>query len=141
MFLTQVFIRIPPKVDRAQAADLVRERINAVRPVSVNGKLAEVAQDLAEGLAAGKSRESLWPGAKKKLDTLNTSYARVGSVISAVADLDTVDGKQLLGDYKADDIGVGIAQGNHPDIGEGAVWVVVLMAEKLQLPKKPAPKP
>ncbi|HUS27103.1 MAG TPA: CAP domain-containing protein [Kofleriaceae bacterium] len=136
MFLTQVFIRIPPKVDRAQAADLVRERINAVRPVSVNVKLAGVAQDLAEGLAAGKTRESLWPGAKKKLDGLNTSYARVGSVISAVADLETVDGKQLLGDYKADDIGVGIAQGNHPDIGEGAVWVVVLMAEKLPAPKK-----
>jgi len=134
-----VFIRIPPKVDREQAADLVRERINAVRPVSVNVKLAAVAQDLAEGLAAGKSRESLWPGAKKKLDGLNTAYARVGSVISAVADLETVDGQQLLGDYKADDIGVGIAQGPHPDIGEGAIWVVVLMAEKL--PASPAKKP
>ena len=134
MFLTQVLIRIPPKVDRTQAAELVRERMNAVRPVQVSPKLAEVAQDLAEGLAAGKTRESLWPGAKKKLDTLNTAYARVGSVISAVADLETIDGTQLLGDYKADDIGVGIAQGNHPDIGEGAVWVVVLMAEKLPQP-------
>jgi uncharacterized protein YkwD len=131
MFLTQVFIRIPPKVERDRAADLVRERVNAVRPVAVNVKLAAVAQDLADGLAAGKTRESLWPAAKKKLDGLNTAYARVGSVISAVADLESVDGKQLLGDYKADDIGVGIAQGNHPDIGEGAVWVVVLMAEKL----------
>jgi uncharacterized protein YkwD len=141
MFLTQVFIRIPPKVDRDQAADLVHERINAVRPVSVNVKLAGVAQDLAEGLASGKTRESLWPGAKKKLDSLNTAYARVGSVISAVADLESVDGKQLLGDYKADDIGVGIAQGNHPEIGEGAVWVVVLMAEKLPQTPKKSPKP
>lgn len=131
MFLTQVFIRIPPKVDAARAADLVRDRINAVRPIQVNPRLTGVAQDLADGLAAGKPRESLWPGAKKRLDAMNTSYARVGSVISAVADLDSIDGKQLVGDYKPDDIGIGIAQGNHPEIGEGAVWIVVLMAEKL----------
>jgi uncharacterized protein YkwD len=135
MFITQVFIRIPPKVDRGAAANLVRDRINAVRPVEVDTRLSDVAQDLADGLAAGKPRDSLWPGAKKKLDAFNRSYARVGSVTSAVADIDSVDGKQMLGDYKADAIGVGIAQGNHPDIGEGAVWIVVLMAEKLP-PKK-----
>ena len=135
MFITQVFIRIPPKVDRGVAANVVRDRINAVRPVEVDGRLSDVAQDLAEGLAAGKPRDSLWPGAKKKLDAFNRSYARVGSVTSAVADMDSVDGKQMLGDYKADAIGVGIAQGNHPDIGEGAIWIVVLMAEKLPAKK------
>jgi hypothetical protein len=135
MFITQVFIRIPPKVDRGVAANLVRDRINAVRPVEVDTRLSGVAQDLADGLAAGKSRDALWPDAKKKLDAFNRSYARVGSVTSAVADMDSVDGKQMLGDYKADAIGVGIAQGNHPDIGEGAIWIVVLMAEKLPAKK------
>ncbi|HEY5944630.1 MAG TPA: CAP domain-containing protein [Kofleriaceae bacterium] len=131
MFLTQVFIRVPPKVEPAQAADLVRQRIDQVRPVVVNAKLQGVAQELAEGLAAGKTRDSLWPGARRKLDAMNTAYARVGSVVSAVAELDSIDGKSLVGDYKPDDIGVGIAQGNHPDIGEGAIWIVVLMAERL----------
>ncbi len=131
MFITQVFTRVPPKIERAVAAGLVHRRIDAARPVGVNPRLAAVAQDLADGLASGKSRDSLWPAAKKNLDNVGTVYARVGSVVSAVADLDSIDGKQLLGDYKADDIGVGIAQGNHPDIGEGAVWIVVLLAEKL----------
>jgi uncharacterized protein YkwD len=142
MFLTQVFIRIPPKVEVKQAADLVRERINGVRPVVVNAKLQAIAQELSEGLAAGKTRDSLWPGARKKLDAMNTAYARVGSVVSAVAEMDSIDGKSLVGDYKPDDIGVGIAQGNHPDIGEGAVWIVVLMAERLpaKTPTKPATK-
>jgi hypothetical protein len=140
MFLTQVFIRIPPKVEGPQAADLVRERINSVRPVIVNAKLQGIAQELAVGLAAGKTRDSLWPGARKKLDAMNTAYARVGSVVSAVAELDAVDGKSFVGDYKPDDIGVGIAQGNHPEIGEGAVWIVVLMAERLPA-KTPAKKP
>ena len=102
-----------------------------MRPVVVNAKLQTVAQELAEGLASGKSRDQLWPGVRKRLDQGNTTYARVGSVVSAVADLEAIDGKQLVGDYKPDDIGVGIAQGNQPEIGESAIWIVVLMAERL----------
>jgi uncharacterized protein YkwD len=135
MFLTQVFIRIPPKVEAAQVADTVRQRISKVRPVVANPKLQSIAQELAEGLVAGKSREALWPGARKKLDAMNTAYARVGSVVSAVAELDSIDGASLVGDYKPDDIGVGVVQGSHPDIGEGAIWIVILMAERLP-PKK-----
>jgi uncharacterized protein YkwD len=130
MFVTQVFIRVPPKVDPAKAVDLVRQRLQAVRPVGVNAQLASVAQGLAEGLAAGKSRESLWPGARKKIDAMGGAFARVGSVITAVGDLETLDGKELFGEYKPDEVGIGIAQGRHPDIGEGAVWIVILMAER-----------
>lgn len=138
MFLTQVFIRIPPKVEPAQAAEVVRQRINSVRRIVVSPKLQGIAQELADGLAAGKSREALWPAARTKLDAGNTLYARVGSVVSAVAELEAIDGASLVGDYKPDDIGVGIAQGMHPEIGEGAIWIVVLMAERLPA-KKAAP--
>lgn len=132
MFVTQVFTRVPPKVDRSEAAELVRRRIHELRAVVVNPGLASVAQDIADGLAAGKSRDALWPTAKKRLATMNAPYARFGTVAIAVADLDSsVDGKDLLGEYKADDIGVGIAQGEHPEIGEGAIWIVVLLAERL----------
>lgn len=135
MLVTQVFIRIPPKIEPARAADVVRQRINVVRPVTVNAGLQSIAQEIAEGLVAGKSRESLWPGARKKLDAMNTSYARVSSVVSAVAEVESIDGSSLLGDYTPDDIGVGIAQGTHPEIGEGAVWIVVLMAERMPAKK------
>jgi uncharacterized protein YkwD len=129
MFVTQVFIRVPPKIDPARAVELVRQRLTAVRPVSVNAQLADAAQALADGLAAGKSRDAVWPTARKKLDAMS-GFARVGSVVTAVADIDTVDGKELFGDYKPDSVGIGIAQGTHPEIGEGAVWIVVLMAER-----------
>ncbi|HUJ63167.1 MAG TPA: CAP domain-containing protein, partial [Kofleriaceae bacterium] len=134
MFLTQVFIRIPPKVDPGRASDLVRQRIEAVRRVGVDPTLSAIAQTVADGLASGKSRDDLWPAARKRLDAGPGDYARVGSAVLAVADLDSVDAKDLLSGYKPDAIGIGIAQGNHPEIGEGAIWIVVLMAER---PTKP----
>ena len=70
------------------------------------------------------------PAARTELDKMAGGYSKVGSVITAVADLAAVDGKELVGDYRPDDIGVGIAQGTHPEIGEGAIWIVVLMAER-----------
>ncbi len=131
MFLTQVFIRITPKVDPTQAADLVRTRITTARPtVRNNTSLQAIAQTLVDGLAQGKSRDALWPAARQQLDTLGASFGRVGSVITAVGELDAIDGKALVGDYKPDEIGVGIAQGAHPEIGENAIWIVVLMGEK-----------
>jgi len=131
LFVTQVFIRIPPKVDAAQASKVVLDQLGTVRRVKINAKLATTAQQLADGLAAGKSRDSLWPAARHQLDALGNQYARVGSVITAVSELDSIDGKELVGDYKPDDVGIGIAQGTHPEIGEGAIWIVILMGERL----------
>ena len=130
MFLTQVFIRIPPKIDPAKASDVVRDKLQAVRPVGIDPKLSAVAGDVARGLAAGKSRDELWPGARKRLDALAGQYTRVGSVVTAVADLSTLDARELFGDYKPDDLGIGIAQGPNPEIGDNAVWIVLLMAER-----------
>lgn len=130
LFVTQVFIRIPPKIDPQSVAEQVHQKIDHVRAVHIDSELAASAQQLASGLAAGKSRDSLWSGAKKQLDELGSRYARVGSVITAVVDTDTIDGASLIGDYKPDSIGVGIAQGTHPELGDGAVWIVVLMGER-----------
>lgn len=132
LFLTQVFARFPPKIETVAAAEFVRARIAAVRAVFVNVRLSEVAQQVAAGLAAGQSRESVWGAAKRRLDAMVNSYARVGSVITAVSDLSALEPRQLIGDYNPDDIGIGIAQGKHPDIGDGAIWVVILAAERNQ---------
>jgi len=130
IFITQVFTRVPPKVDPAKAADLVFQRINSVRPVGNNARLAAIAQRLADALATGKTREQAYPLVKRDVDGLGSLYGRVGSVITAAADLDSVDGTSLVGDQKMNDVGIGIAQGAHPEIGDGAVWIVVLLGTK-----------
>ena len=130
IFITQVFTRVPPKVDPAKAAEIVRQKITAAQPVTSAPRLVAIAQEWAESLAAGKSREQTYPLMRRKVDTLGGLYLRVSSVITAASELDSIDGKSLLGESRVDDIGVGIAQGPHPEIGEGAIWIVVLLAQK-----------
>ncbi len=131
IFISQVFTRVPPKIDPVAAVEIVRQRIAEIHPVGHNPRLSSVAQQLAEALAAGKTREQAYPAVKQQVDGLGAIYARVSSVITAASELESLDAHTLLGKDRPHDIGVGIAQGPHPEMGERAIWVVVLLATKL----------
>lgn len=131
MFVTQVFTRVPPKIDRPGAVETVRQKLVAVRPALVHQPaLMRVAQQVADALAAGEARDTAYQRTKHQLDGFNRSYQRIASVITATADLEGLDGAGVLGDAAADDIGIGVAQGPHPELGDNAVWIVVLLANK-----------
>ena len=132
MFVTQLFTRVPPKIDPAQVVELVREKLAAVRPIQIDPRLGAIAQQFATGLAAGQDQAVLWPVAQRQLGALGNVYGRVGSVIDAIADLDTLDASALLGTYHPDRVGIGIAQGPHPEIGDNAIWIVLLLGEPRQ---------
>jgi len=130
LFITQVFTRVPPVLDRAQALAAVRHKLAAARPVPDIAGLDRLAQQLADGLAAGKSADAAYQAIGDQVKALAHLYLRVGRVISAVADLDRIDGAGLLGGEPVDELGVGIAQGPHPEIGDNAIWIVVLLASR-----------
>jgi hypothetical protein len=58
------------------------------------------------------------------------STRSAASSCGSAADLETLDGKALLGDSIVDEVGIGIAQGSHPEIGEGAIWIVLLVGQR-----------
>ena len=130
LLVTQVFSRVPPVIDRAKALDVVTQKLIAARKMSVDRQLSQIAESVATSLAAGKSRDDVWPEVRRRLDMMSHSFGKVGSVITAVSELDTLDAKPLIGDYAPDAMGVGVAQGPHPEIGDNAVWIVVLFAQK-----------
>jgi uncharacterized protein YkwD len=131
MFISQVFTRVPPRLDADKAVALVRDKLAATRPaLKYVPQLGALAQQLANGLATGTSRDAAYQSLKSQLDKLGNPYARVGSVITATADLESLEGRSLLGDSPADDIGVGVAQGPHPDIGDSAIWIVLLLGNR-----------
>jgi hypothetical protein len=131
MFITQVFTRVPPKIDRKPALAVARQKFMAARPKLVDAPTLDgLAQQLANGLAAGESAEAAYQAISGQVNGLGRVYQRVGSVITAVADLDAVDGAGLLAGSAADEIGLGIAQGTHPQIGDNAIWIVALLGER-----------
>lgn len=131
IFITQVFTRVPPKVDPAKAAEQIRAKLaTVVKNVAVDPRLVSIAQQLADQLASGKTREQAYPTVKRQVDQLGNVYAKVGSVITAASELDSLDGASILGDARPDMVGVGIAQGVHPEIGDNAIWVVVLLGHR-----------
>jgi len=112
-------------------AETVHHKLSVARPsLSEALALRALAQQLADGLGAGKSRDQAYGAIKHQLDGLGRLYARVGSVITATADVDTLDGYALLGDSAGSDVGVGVAQGPHPELGDSAIWVVILLATR-----------
>jgi hypothetical protein len=130
IFVTQVFTRVPPKIEPARASEAVLQKLLSVRQVGNSARLVAIAQQLADQVAAGKTRDQAYPTVKKQVDALGGIYQRVGSVITATSDLDALEGKSLLDDSKVDDVGIGIAQGSHPELGDNAVWIVILLGEK-----------
>jgi uncharacterized protein YkwD len=130
LFVTQVFIRIPPAIDPSAAAAAIHAKLKTVRDSSTDPVLESAAQKVADKLAAGMTKDKAWVEARHTLDGLASKYRRIGSVQTAVSDLDAITGEALLGSYNADMVGVGVAQGPHPDIGEGAIWIVLLLGER-----------
>ncbi len=131
IFVTQVFTRVPPKLDPPAAIAALRGKIAAVSPhVADAPKLATIAQTMANQLAAGKTRDQAYPQVKRDVDKLGNIYSRVGSVITAAGDVDSLDGESIVGEVKPDAIGIGVAQGPHPELGDHAIWIVILLATK-----------
>jgi hypothetical protein len=130
LFLSQVFIRVPPVIDRSRTIAAVRRKLAAARPVPATARLDQLAQQLADGLAAGKSADVAYQAISDQITALGRLYQRIGRVITAVSDLDSVDGAGLFGSDAVDELGVGVAQGPHPEIGDNATWIVVLLANR-----------
>lgn len=131
MFVTQVFTRVPPKIDVGRAVADVRGRLRAVRAIQDDPALDTVAQRLAADLARGVDAQAAKTAATKALQPRAQAYRRIGTVITAVSDLSAVTGAALLGDDASiSHVGIGVVQGDHPEIGQGALWIVLLIGER-----------
>jgi uncharacterized protein YkwD len=135
MFVTQLFMRVTPKLEPAIALDVVRRRLAATRPTLVFvPTLQGFAQTVAEQLAAGRSRDQAFAAVQEPLTRLGRTYQRVGQVIEVLGDLDSLDPAGLLASVSGSDLGIGIAQGPHAEIGDNAIWLVVLTAQRRTTP-------
>ena len=129
MFVTQLFMRVQPTLDPAAATAAVRKKLATERAVVFAPVLQGLAQTFASELAAGRSRDQAYAQIKEPVNRLGKTYQRVGQVIAVVGDLDAIDTATLLGGTTGNELGLGIAQGPHGELGDNAIWIVVLAAE------------
>jgi uncharacterized protein YkwD len=133
LFVTQMLMRVPPTVDRPRAIDTVRDKLTATRAGAKSSPpLFSYAQAFADRLAAGEPRDVAYQAIKAHIDALGRSYRIVDRVITVTDDLEALDGAHLFGTTAARDpeFGIGIAQGTDLELGDNAIWVVVLVAER-----------
>ena len=129
IFVTQLFIRRTARIDPRAVGDQVRARVQA-SGLSEDPRLSEVAQALAEGIAAGSSPNDASVVANRRLSGMNLPYARVTTLVTTVADLAAFKPKDSLRDASIRVFGAGVAQGDHEVMGEGAIHIVLLLAHK-----------
>jgi uncharacterized protein YkwD len=128
LFVTQVFIRVPPPVDPVLAQTRVREQLRAFGKFNDDASLDQIATRYAQGLATGVPPADAAKRASKELDSVARKFTRVASMVTAISDVESVDAPAFLGGAPYTHVGVGVAQGDHPDLGPGALHVVVLLA-------------
>ena len=133
LYLTQLFFRKTPVVDpetaRGEAlAALAKARRDAhLRALGEDAALRAVADRYAAALATGQSREAAGKEADAELDSLADRFTQVLTIVAVTGDpSDSVRSNVL--DASARSFGLGLAQGPHPDLGEGAFYVVILLA-------------
>ena len=129
MFVTQVFTRVNPPIDEADTAAALHLMLSPRGTMPRAPALDRIAQKVAANLARGTPRERAWEPVAAEIAALGKTYRKVNSVITAVADLSTAEPATLMSS-PAHEIGVGVAQGPHPEIGDGAIWLVLLLAER-----------
>ncbi len=128
LFVTEMFTRVPPPLDPAAAHARVAALLGADDGPAADAALDAIAGEFAAALARGVPRADAKRVVARRLDEVSARYRQAASVVTAVTDLDALVAHELLGDMAADKVGIGLAQGPHPELGDGAYWVVLVLA-------------
>jgi len=130
LFVTQLFIRRTARIDAGAVGTRVRERVKKARDIAEDSRLSGVAQELADGIAAGSSPNDASLKANKRLSGMSLPYTKVTTLVTTVADLAAFKPDDSLRDASIRAYGAGIAQGDHEVMGDGAIHIVLLLAHK-----------
>jgi uncharacterized protein YkwD len=130
LFVTQLFIRRTARIDRAAVQSDVRAAIARARPIGEDDQLSAVAQELANGVAGGQTTAEAARVANQKLGGMRLNYTKITTLVTTVADLAAFKPSESLGDKSIHSYGVGVAQGDHEVMGEGAIHIVLLLGHR-----------
>ncbi len=132
---TEVFLRFAQAIDVSAAPAEVLAAINRARTSRGAGELqAEenlraAAQDAAQAFFAEPTltQDDVVERAGGSMRRFAMLFRRVGGVMAVVSSLDEASTLEPTFDPELDFIGIGVAQGSRPDVGENAIAVVIML--------------
>lgn len=129
IFVTQMFRRVPPPIDARATVLAIRARLHAAGTFGDDPDLDRIAGDYATRLAAGDDPPAASRQAAAALAQVSSRYLRVASMVTAVSEVSALDAAAILAGTTFTHLGIGVGQGDHPELGPGALHVVVLLAQ------------
>jgi uncharacterized protein YkwD len=131
LYVTQLFFRVTPRVDvaeaRAQALTALAKARARLPALAEDPELDALAQRYAGGLASGQTRDRLDRASDSALDALPYRFRQVRTIIAVTGDpADSIRDDAV--DPSARYFGLGLAQGHHAALGDGAFFVVIMFA-------------
>lgn len=131
LFITQVFTYRAFKVDAAEVARELRSKIAAAAKVSHEAELSKLAQMQADELASGVSRAEANKRTSFRARNIASRYAKIRTATVALPRAGAFDAASVFtGSAPVSHYGIGVAQGPHPELGEHALHVVLLLGFK-----------
>lgn len=128
--------RIVPPVDLKTAKSELTQRLeqkrllNSVDPLKQEDTLNDIAtQTAADYLAQKGSTDALIAQAQAKVAESSVAFGRVTVSFQVASDFESVTIPERASDPKLGYVGIGMAQGNHPEHEAGALAVVLLLTE------------
>ncbi|HJZ83624.1 MAG TPA: CAP domain-containing protein [Polyangia bacterium] len=137
LFVTQLFVRRAAGVGltAGQAADDVLTVINGRRrgahlpPLARDGALDRAAQEFSRAVLAGRAgRDQGQQATRRAVELTGTRYRQVATLFTILPEPSRLPETQLIESRALQAVGIGVAVGTSPDMGEGALFVTLVLA-------------
>ncbi len=133
--VTQLFLRMNRSIDVADAPTQLLALINEGRrargaePLELEPNLAQAAQDGAARFFVEPelSRQDTVDDASASLRRFSIAFRRVGGLMAVVGDIEDAARLEPAFDASVRYVGIGIAQGDRPDVPPNSVAVVIML--------------
>jgi hypothetical protein len=130
LFVTQLFIHVTQRIEPGLAKKALHRKIRADHKLVHDDALAALAQKCADDVAGGMSVKEASKRANRGAELLASRYRLAVTGVVAVASVDAFSAEGALVDKTITDYGLGVAQGPHAEIGEHAIYVVLVLAKR-----------
>ncbi|OGQ77901.1 MAG: hypothetical protein A2289_19255 [Deltaproteobacteria bacterium RIFOXYA12_FULL_58_15] len=127
LLVTELFTLSPPRLDLAKAQQQLGKRLRAARRLRADEALDRIAQKGAQEIAKRGAAEAKLLQDPDMLKPVAGRYKGIRAMVVAVGDLSQIGPERVAADTTITHLGVGVAQGSHPDLGPGAIFVVLLL--------------